>query len=289
MRVMLRRLIREDVKIELTVRPEVALVMADRGQIEQIVLNLAVNARDAMPKGGTLKIEIATVDLDSHYTKTHVEVRPGPYVALTVTDTGEGIPPEIQPRLFEPFFTTKEPGRGTGLGLATVHGIVTQNGGSIDVSSVVGIGTTFRLYFPQAQPPAVAVDVPIPVVRTGSGSETIVLVEDEDGLRSLITRLLERLGYTVLVAANAAQAIVLFEKHSSIDLLLTDVVMPGGSGPDLKNRLAKGRPQFKVLYMSGYTDDAIVHHGVLNPGIAFLHKPFTAHALGLKIREVLDQ
>jgi two-component system cell cycle sensor histidine kinase/response regulator CckA len=288
MRVMLRRLIREDVKIELITRPEMALVMADRGQVEQIVLNLSVNARDAMPKGGTLKIAVATVELDDQYAQAHVGVQPGPYVMIMVTDTGEGIPPEVQPRLFEPFFTTKEPGRGTGLGLATVHGIVTQNGGSIEVSSVVGAGTTFRLYFPRAQAPAGSFEVTAPVVRASRGGETIVVVEDEEGLRLLITRLLERLGYTVLVAANAAQAIALFGEHSSIDLLLTDVVMPGGSGPDLSTWLVKGRPQLKVLYMSGYTDEAIVQHGVLAPGIAFLHKPFTAQELGLKVREVLD-
>ena len=289
MRVMLRRLIREDVKIELTTRPELALVMADRGQIEQIVLNLSVNARDAMPKGGTLKIEVATVVLDERYATTHVSARPGPYVALTVTDTGEGIPPEALPRLFEPFYTTKEPGRGTGLGLATVHGIVTQNGGSVEVSSVIGVGTTFRLYFPQAPDEADSLEVPVPVVRALRGRETVVVVEDEEGLRLLITSLLERFGYTVLVAANAAHAIELFDEHPSIDLLLTDVVMPGGSGPDLSTWLGKGRPQLKVLYMSGYTDEAIVQHGVLAPGIAFLHKPFTAQALAQKIREVLDQ
>jgi two-component system cell cycle sensor histidine kinase/response regulator CckA len=289
MRAMLRRLIREDVKIALTTGSELALVMADRGQIEQIVLNLAVNARDAMPKGGTLKIEVATVELDDRYVKTHASVRPGPYVALTVADTGEGIPPDVQTRMFEPFFTTKEPGQGTGLGLATVHGIVTQNGGSIEVASAVGVGTTFRLYFPQAPAAAGSIEVAVPVVHARRGGETVVVVEDEEGLRLLITSLLKRLGYTVLVAANAAQAIALFDEHHSIDLLLTDVVLPGGSGPDLSTWLVKGRPELKVLYMSGYTDEAIVHHGVLDPGVAFLSKPFTAQALGLKVREVLDQ
>ena len=289
MRAMLRRLIREDVKIALTTGSELALVMADRGQIEQIVLNLAVNARDAMPKGGTLKIEVATVELDDRYAKTHASVRPGPYVALTVADTGQGIPPDVQTRMFEPFFTTKEPGQGTGLGLATVHGIVTQNGGSIEVSSAVGVGTTFRLYFPQAPAAAGSIEVSVPVVRARRGGETVVVVEDEEGLRLLITSLLKRLGYTVLVAANAAQAIALFDEHHSIDLLLTDVVLPGGSGPDLSTWLVKGRPELKVLYMSGYTDEAIVHHGVLDPAVAFLSKPFTAQALGLKVREVLDQ
>ena len=185
--------------------------------------------------------------------------------------------------------SNQEPGRGTGLGLATVHGIVTQNDGSIEVSSVVGVGTTFRLYFPQAPSASGTADVALPVVRAARGGETVVVVEDEEGLRILITRLLERFGYRVLVAANAVHAIGLFETHPVIDLLLTDVVMPGGRGPDLSTSLAKGRPQLKVLYMSGYTDDAIVHHGVLDPGIAFLPKPFTAQALALKVREVLDQ
>ena len=207
MRAMLRRLIREDVEVVLGLRPELAPIKADRGQIEQIVLNLAVNARDAMPTGGTLTIEIANVDLGEQYARTHVAVTPGPYVALTVTDTGAGMPPEVQARLFEPFFTTKEVGRGTGLGLATVHGIVTQSGGSINVRSEIGRGTSFEVYFPRADAAEMVVDVPPPVSRQRVGGETVLVVEDAEGLRLLTTKLLERLGYTVLVAANADEAL----------------------------------------------------------------------------------
>ena len=289
MRVMLRRLIREDVEVVLGVRSELAPIRADHGQVEQIVLNLAVNARDAMPKGGTLTIEIANVELDDQYAKRHPAVTPGPYVALTVTDTGTGMTPEVQARLFEPFFTTKAVGKGTGLGLATVHGIVTQSGGNIQVSSEVGKGTSFQVYFPRADAAEMAVDAPPPVARARAGGETVLLVEDAEGLRLLGTKLLQRLGYTVLVAANADQALQLFEEHPSIDVLLTDVVMPGGSGPDLTTRLVERQPGLKVIYMSGYTDDAIVHHGVLDPGIAFLHKPFSSESLERKIREALEK
>jgi PAS domain S-box-containing protein len=289
MRAMLRRLIREDVDIELSLRPELAPVKADRGQIEQIVLNLSVNARDAMPKGGTLTIRIDNVELDEQYAKTHLAVKPGAYVALTVTDTGCGMTPDVQARLFEPFFTTKETGTGTGLGLATVHGIVTQNGGSIAVSSQIGRGTSFQVYFPRADGAELAVDGPPAPARAQAGGETVLVVEDAEGLRLLATKLLERLGYTVLVAANATEATQLFEENAGIDVVLTDVVMPGGSGPELTKRLTGRRPELKVIYMSGYTDEAIVHHGVLDPGIAFLHKPFTSETLSRKIREALDR
>jgi two-component system cell cycle sensor histidine kinase/response regulator CckA len=287
MRAMLRRLIREDVEVVLSLRSELAPIQADRGQIEQIVLNLAVNARDAMPQGGILTIEIANIDLGHHYAKTHVGVSPGAYVALTVTDTGAGMTPEVQAHLFEPFFTTKAVGIGTGLGLATVHGIVAQSRGSIEVSSEIGSGTTFKVYFPRADATGALTDVP-PVIRPLAKGETVLVVEDADGLRVLTTKLLERLGYKVLVAAGADRALQLFEEHPSIDLLLTDVVMPGGNGAELAKRLVERRPALRVVYMSGYTDDAIVHHGVLDPGIAFLHKPFTSDTLAHKIREALD-
>jgi PAS domain S-box-containing protein len=289
MRGMLGRIIGEDVKVVLGLRPEPALVKADRGQLEQIVLNLAVNARDAMPKGGTLTIETANVELDENYPKTHLAVQPGPYVVLTVSDTGIGMTPQVQARLFEPFFTTKEVGKGTGLGLATVHGIVMRSGGSINVYSEVGKGTSFKVYFPRADAAEMVVEVPPPVARPHAGAETVLVVEDAEGLRELTKRLLERQGYTVLVAANAAEAIRLFERNASIDVLLTDVVMPGASGPELTTRLVEHRPTLKVIYMSGYTEEAIVHHGVLDPGIAFLHKPFTSETLSRKIREVLDR
>ena len=289
MRAMLRRLIREDVEVVLALRTELAPIKADRGQVEQIVLNLSVNARDAMPNGGTLTIEIANVELDEHYAKRHLAVTPGLYVALTVRDTGAGMTPEVQARLFEPFFTTKEVGKGTGLGLATVHGIVARSGGSIDVASEPGKGTAFKVYFPRADSAEMAGHAPPPVPRPRGGAETVLVVEDAEGLRLLATRMLQKQGYTVLVAANADEAVQLFEANPSIDVLLTDVVMPGASGPELTKRLVERRPELKVIYMSGYTDEAIVRHGVLDPGLAFLHKPFTTEALGRKIREVLDR
>jgi PAS domain S-box-containing protein len=287
LRPMLGRLIGKDVKAVLGLRTELALVMADRGQAEQILMNLAVNARDAMPKGGTLTIETANVELDEDYAKAHLTVNPGSYVVLTVTDTGTGMTPQVQARLFEPFFTTKEPGKGTGLGLATVYGIVTRSGGSVGVYSEVGRGTSFKVYFPRADVVETAVETPAPVARLRAGTQTVLVVEDEEKLRALTKRLLERQGYTVLLAANADEALQLFEGNTSIDVLLTDVVMPGASGPELTLWLAERWPALKVIYMSGYTEDAIVQHGVLKPGIAFLPKPFTSETLGRKIREVL--
>jgi PAS domain S-box-containing protein len=289
MRAMLGRLIGEDVTVVLSPWPRLALVKADRGQVEQIVMNLAVNARDAMPKGGILTIETANVELDETYATTHRGAKPGPHVVLTVTDTGTGMTPEVQARLFEPFFTTKELGKGTGLGLATIDGIVKQSGGSIGVHSEVGQGTSFNVYFPRAEAADAVVEAPPLEARACGGTQTVLVVEDADGLRELAKRLLQRQGYTVLVAATADDAVQAFERNPSIDLLLTDVVMPGASGPQLTRRLVDRRPALKVIYMSGYTDEAIVHYGVLNPGIAFLSKPFTAQTLGQKIREVLDR
>jgi PAS domain S-box-containing protein len=287
LRGMLDRLIGEDVNVLVNLQPELALIMADPGQVEQIVMNLAVNARDAMPKGGGLVIETAKVELDEHYARTHHGVKPGPYVVLSVTDTGIGMTPQVQARLFEPFFTTKEPGKGTGLGLATVHGIVTQCGGSVGVYSEVGRGTSFKVYFPRAGAAEMIVPAPTPAAQPPAGSQTVLLVEDEAGLRQLAKKLLQRQGYVALVAAHAEEALRVIEQHPLIDVLLTDVVMPGGSGPDLARRAAELRPALKVIYMSGYTEEAIVQHGVLKPGIAFLHKPFTSDTLGRKIREVL--
>jgi PAS domain S-box-containing protein len=287
-RAMLGRLLREDVRVMLGLRPELAAVMADRGQVEQIVMNLAVNAQDAMPRGGTLTLETANIELDEPYAMSHPGVKPGQYVALTVTDTGTGMPPDVQARLFEPFFTTKEAGFGTGLGLATVHAIVTGSGGSIDVSSEVGKGTSITVYFPQADI-AEVVETPKPVGPPPGGTETVLVVEDAEGPREVTRRLLQRQGYSVLVAQNADDAFQLFEKHPSIAVVLTDVVMPGGSGPELMRRLVARRPDLKVVYLSGYTDEAIVQHEVLKPGIAFLNKPFTSEVLGRKLREVLDR
>jgi two-component system cell cycle sensor histidine kinase/response regulator CckA len=288
MRGLLDRIIGEDVKVVLNLRAGLATVKADAGQMEQIVLNLAVNARDAMPNGGTLTIETANVDIDENYANTHFSVKPGPYVGLTVTDTGTGMPPEVQARLFEPFFTTKEIGKGTGLGLATVHGIVARSGGSIGAYSEVGKGTSFTAYFPHAAGGGVSADLPARAVQAHAADETLLVVEDGEALRILAKRILERQGYRVLLAANAGEALHLFKSNEVIDLILTDVIMPGGSGPELTRRLVAERPGLKVLYMSGYTEDAISHHGVLDPGIAFLNKPFTSESLGRKIREVLD-
>ena len=287
MRPMLTRLIREDVQVVLRLGQEPAPIEADRGQIEQVVLNLAVNARDAMPTGGTLTIGVAVVILDEQYARTHLAVEPGSYSALTVTDTGTGMTPEVQAHVFEPFFTTKPAGRGTGLGLATVHGIVARSGGSIDLSSSVGAGTSITLYFPRAKETEEVVEMPPAVTRARAAAATVLLVEDADGLRLLTTKLLRRHGFTVLVAENADEALQLFEENPSIDVLLTDVVMPGGSGPELSRRLLARWPALKVIYMSGYTDETIVHHGVLEQGVAFLHKPFTSQALGRKVRDAL--
>ncbi len=286
-RVMLDRLIREDVKILVGLGHNLAPVTADCSQIEQIVINLAVNARDAMPTGGTLTIETANVEIDARTALDHLGLAPGPHVSLTVTDTGDGMPPNVVARIFEPFFTTKPRGRGTGLGLASVQGTIARCGGSISVRSVVGKGSAFQVLLPRAST-ALAAPALAPVVTSLTGTETVLVVEDADELRSLVSLLLKRQGYTVLVAANADEAKRQFADHPAIDVMLTDVVMPGPSGPELMRELQASRPGLKVIYMSGYAQDAIVQHGVLLPGIAFLPKPFTADTLGRKVRSVLD-
>jgi CheY-like chemotaxis protein len=255
------------------------------------VLNLVVNAQDAMPNGGTLTIETANVDLDEHYTALHADVKAGAYVVLTVTDSGIGMTAEVLQHLFEPFFTTKEKGKGTGLGLATVHGIAARHGGSVQVYSEVGHGSSFKVYFPRIGEIAAPIETPAPQppsTRAHAGGETVLVVEDADSLRELTKRILTAQGYTVVTAADAGEALQVFDETPSINLLLTDVVMPGRSGPELTKELIARRPGLKVVYMSGYTDESIVQHGVLQPGVAFLHKPFTAGALSRKIRDVLD-
>ena len=288
MKGMLTRLIGEDVTVTLALAPDLAPVLADRGQIEQIILNLAVNARDAMPAGGEVTIETSVEELDEDYAKMHLSAKPGTYVALSVTDTGTGLSPEARAHLFEPFFTTKEAGKGTGLGLATVYGIVTQYGGYVGVYSEAGKGTSFNLYFPKADGTAPVAAAPHPPSRAWTGTETILVVEDMAGLRALTHKMLERLGYKVLLATNADDALRWFQQDVPIDVVLTDVIMPGLSGPQLTRQLAELRPDLKVIFMSGYTDETIVRHGILEPGIAFLHKPFSSEALGRKIREVLE-
>ncbi len=286
---MLTRTIGEDVNLAAILTPGLGRVKADPGQIEQVIMNLAVNARDAMPHGGRLTIETANVELDENFVRTHAVVKPGRYVMLAVSDTGCGMDAETQKRIFEPFFTTKERGKGTGLGLATVYGIVKQSGGSIWVYSEVGQGTTFKVYLPRVEEQP---DTVLPsAVRTASlkGTETILLVEDDAPLRKLTQAILKKGGYTVLSAGHSNEAFRVCAEHSGpIHLLLSDVVMPGMSGHELAGRMASAHPDMKVLYLSGYTDDTVVRHGVLDRSMAFLQKPFTALGLLSKVREVLD-
>ena len=285
---MLRRLIGEDVELRLSLAEGAGNVRADPGQLQQVLMNLVVNARDAMPTGGKLIIETANTELSEQYAELHQPVVPGGYVMLAVSDTGSGMTPEIRGRIFEPFFTTKEKGKGTGLGLSTVYGIVKQSGGYVWVYSEVGRGTSFKIYLPRVDAPAEELQLP----RTPdsvAGTETILLAEDDPMLRPLAKGLLEKLGYTVIDAENAATALDAAANHAGrIHLLVADVVMPGASGRELARQLEKARPQTKVLYVSGYTDDAIVHHGMLEPGLNYLQKPFTPAALARKVREVLD-
>jgi CheY-like chemotaxis protein len=289
---MLRRLIGEHIALLTRLEEPLALVKADIGQIEQILLNLVVNARDAMPQGGQLTIETANVELDQRYTQQHMGVTPGHYVMLAVSDTGVGMSAEVQARLFEPFFTTKAVGQGTGLGLATCYGIVKQHGGQIWVYSELGHGTTVKVYLPrtseeedQEEEQRGAEELSL---TTPGGSETVLLVEDERAVRELAARVLRQLGYTVLEAADGRQALELACVYGeAINLLLTDVVIPYGNGADLAAQLQQMHPQLKVLFMSGYADQTLVHHDILGAGAAFLPKPFIPKLLARKVREVL--
>ncbi len=285
---MLSRLIGEDVLLATVLSPTIGSVRVDPGQMEQVLMNLAVNARDAMPQGGRLTIETSEVEFDESYVQSHREVTPGKYVMVAMTDTGAGMTREVQARLFEPFFTTKGVGKGTGLGLAVAHGIVKQSGGSIGVYSEPGVGTTFKVYLPAVfeEQDVVATHRP---ARSPRGTETSLLVEDEAGVRDVATRVLQRYGYTVLTAPTGSAAIELMASAApSVDLVVTDVVMPEMSGRSLAATLSTMRPELKVLFMSGYTDDAVVRHGVLQADVAFLQKPFTPSSLGNRVREVLD-
>ena len=270
--------------------PTLAQVKADPGQVEQVIMNLAVNARDAMPDGGKLTIQTANVNLDTAYTHQHPGSRVGSYVMLRVTDTGTGIDPEIQAQIFEPFFTTKERDKGTGLGLATVYGVVKQSGGYIAVDSEKGKGASFSVYLPRVEHAVAPLDLGTePAVKSVRGSETILLVEDEESLRKLADMFLRDNGYQVLAAGDGAQALQVARQHAGpIHLLLTDVVMPGINGRVLAERLAPSQPDMKILYMSGYTDSFIAGHGVLEAGSHLLHKPFTEETLTRKVRELLD-
>jgi PAS domain S-box-containing protein len=284
---MLCRLIGEDVSLLVTPAHDLGTVRVDIGQIEQVIVNLAVNARDAMPKGGTLSIETSNVELDAEYAAGHPPVEPGRYVALTVTDTGVGMDAETQRRLFEPFFTTKELGKGTGLGLSTCYGIVRQSGGYIWVYSELGRGTVFKIYLPR-EDGAVEAQDPRPSATRLDGSETVLLVEDDERVRSALTRMLEAHGYRVLVSSDGAEAVTVAEAYSGpIDLVLTDVVMPSSSGPEVAERVRRHRDS-KVLFMSGYTEHAALHSGEMLRGRAFIQKPFSPSELIAKLREVLD-
>ncbi|HEX9704730.1 MAG TPA: PAS domain S-box protein [Gemmatimonadales bacterium] len=285
---MLRRVVGEDIELRLALSPAIGNVRADTGQLQQVIMNLAVNARDAMPTGGKLLIETVNTDLTEAYAAKHQPVVPGPYVMLAVSDTGTGMDPETKAKVFEPFFTTKEKGKGTGLGLSTVYGIVKQSGGYVWVYSEIGRGSTFKIYLPRVDAPADQVVAP-PKSKTLAGTETILLAEDDAMLRPLTKGLLQKLGYRVFDAESAEQALAIAGATTDrIHLLIADVVMPGASGRELARRLAKSRPDAKVLYVSGYTDDAIVHHGMLEPGLNFLQKPFTPAELSRKVRDVLD-
>jgi PAS domain S-box-containing protein len=285
---MLGRLIGDDIEVVSVLRSDLGTIKADPTQLEQVLMNLAVNARDAMPQGGKLTIETANVEIDDTYVQQHPSAKPGPYVMLSVSDTGVGIDKEIQSRIFEPFFSTKELGKGTGLGLSTVFGIVKQSGGSIGVYSEPGHGTTFKIYFPRyEEAPVVIRKAEEKPVR--GGSETILLVDDAAPLRGLTRRLLEDCGYTVLESGNPAEALRIAGQHKGpLPLLITDVMMPGFSGPVLAERLVATRPETRVLYSSGYADDTVFKHGMIGPDSAFLEKPFTRDDLVRKVRELLD-
>ncbi len=287
---LLRRTIREDVDIRMNLDPALPPIQGDLGQLEQVVMNLAVNAQDAMPDGGALTIETARVELDESYASTRGGIAPGPYVMMGFSDTGRGMDPETREHLFEPFFTTKEKEKGTGLGLATVFGIIKQHGGQVWAYSEPHLGATFKIYLPVSTEPA-AGDGPAPArPAVLGGSETVLLVEDNESVRNLALSILRRQGYTVLAAENGRAALALLDRHDGqVDLLLTDVVMPEMNGRQLFEALSGSHPRIKVLYMSGYTDDVIAHRGVMDPGVAFIQKPFSLKALAAKVREVLDR
>ena len=285
---MLRRMIGEDVALNTTLQSNINLVRVDPGQLTQVLMNLSVNARDAMPRGGTLSIETQNVELSDEYAIIHPDCRPGPHVMLAITDTGTGMAPDVLAHIFEPFYTTKEVGSGTGLGLATVFGIVRQSGGTINVYSEPGIGSTFKLYFPSLSGVKAMQGGSFPLTAQG-GAETVLLVEDDDAVRRLAAASLNQFGYAVLAASSGDEALRLAAVHSAtIRVMLTDVVMPGMSGPQLVLAMHERFPHIKAVFMSGYTDDAVVRHGLLAADVSFLQKPFTPAGLALKIRQVLD-
>jgi two-component system, cell cycle sensor histidine kinase and response regulator CckA len=288
---LLRRLIGEDVRLATILSPGLGRVKADQGQLEQVLLNLAVNARDAMPQGGKLIIETENMEMDDEFVRRYpYPVKAGPYVCLKVTDTGTGMDPETKARAFEPFFTTKEKGKGTGLGLSTVYGVVKQSGGYIDIESSLGVGTKFKIYLPRVEEPLTVERTAFDPTASHEGTETILLAEDETSLRKLTRDTLELCGYKVLAASDGVEALKMSEAHSgSIDLVLTDVVMPEMGGRALVQELLNRRPDIKVVFMSGYAGQGIGTPGPIAPNSLFLAKPFTREMLTRKIREILDQ
>jgi PAS domain S-box-containing protein len=288
---MLVRLIGEDLDLVTIARPGLGRIKADPGQIEQILMNLVVNARDAMPDGGKLTVETANVEIEEAYTLTHPDVKPGHYVLLAISDTGHGMDAITQSQIFEPFFTTKEQSKGTGLGLSTVYGIVKQSGGHIWLYSEPGHGATFKIYFPRVDEVAGSIDVQSEPAGSLEGSETILLVEDDEAVRKLSCLALESRGYDVLAAETGEQALEFLSiiGPNYIDLVVTDVVMPGMSGAQMIAKLSEVYPDVRVLYVSGYTEDATIHHGVLDQGVEFLQKPFTPDGLARRVRQLLDK
>lgn len=286
---MLARLIGEDIRLRTVLSEELHLIRVDPGQLEQVIMNLAVNSRDAMPNGGQLTIETANVEIDERYAYSHWEIRSGTYVMLAVSDTGHGMDDATRARIFEPFFSTKPSDRGTGLGLATVYGIVKQSGGNIGVYSEPNYGTVIKVYFPVVEKSSTNLDLPVEIPTALEGSETILMVEDDAAVRSLARLALQMYGYQVLEASDGREALALSQRHKgSIHLLVTDVVMPGINGRELAEQLTRKFRDLQVLFLSGYTSDTIVHHGVLEADMAFLQKPFTPVLLSRKVREVLN-
>jgi len=287
---LLRRLIGEDIELATTLEPELFLIHADPGQLEQVLINLVVNARDAMPDGGRLHITTSNSTLSNDHTERHLEAAPGEYVMVVVSDTGTGMTREVQQRVFEPFFTTKGQGKGTGLGLSTVYGIVKQSGGDVWIYSEPGNGTTFKVYFPRVKEREEFVPVRDDSHAAPGGTETVLIVEDDAALRALSARILEGNGYTVLLARNGLEALAIASGHvGHIDLVASDVVMPKMNGRPLVEKLLETRKEMRVLFMSGYTDDEVMRRGVIDGRTAFLQKPFTPAQLAKKIRDVLDQ
>ena len=289
LRKMLGRLIGEDVELVTTFAEDLGSVRIDPGQLQQVLVNLCVNARDAMPDGGRLGIETGNSELDESFCHMHPDVEPGRFVRIAVIDDGQGMSEEVRQRIFEPFFTTKSEGRGTGLGLAMVFGAVKQACGVIDVYSELGMGTTFRIYLPRIEEPSEHLEQVMGRVELPRGNELILLVEDSASVRELAAAMLKRLGYHVLIAANGGEALLIAEQHREvIDLLFTDVVMPGMNGRDLSERLQKSHPEMRVLFASGYTENTIAHHKVMDESMTYIGKPYSLQALSVKVRRVLD-